>query len=199
MSVSSDIVREDDSVHPLVALIQENAMKQCQQTSEIGNQITSLQDNILGISAELRTALKEQHLKYDSEMKSKLEDLCGRMEKATNSFNCTELRGLYQKLEGVVSQLKENKDDGAVVKTLKELEAIKVDSGNDKPSVLDPLESLHKETTINELNRLNTKLDEVLLILKREDVVQELRDVGKGKATVNEKVDDDVYIIIHYL
>ena len=201
MSVVSDIVREDGSVHPLVALIQENAMKQCQQTSEIGNQITTLQDNVLGISAELRTALKEQHLKYDGEMKSKLEDLCGRMEKATvtNSFNCTDLRGLYQKLEGVMSQLKENKDDGAIMKTLKELEAIKVDSGTDKPPVLDPLESLHKETTINELNRLNTKLDEVLLILKREDVVQELRDVGKGKATVNEKVDDDVYIIIHYL
>lgn len=67
-----------DNVHPLVALIQDHAVQQYSQTSDLSHQIASLQNDVLTMSAELRGVIHDK--KPDSGFRKVLEELCMKME-----------------------------------------------------------------------------------------------------------------------
>lgn len=69
-----------DDVQPLIALVQDHAVQQYSQTSDLGHQIASLQNDILRMSEDLRKVISQQD--SDSVFRDDLQSLCDKMERA---------------------------------------------------------------------------------------------------------------------
>lgn len=137
---------QEDRVQPLMTLIQDHAIKQYNQSNELGNKIATLQDDMRGMSMELKGLLAEQP-PGESGLRTMLEDLCSRMDRVAVQ---DDLSRLNEKLDSMKSDLQVQKmnaespnndiDSKAI---LDKIEETRLDLKSDLPAVLEKLNSLN--------------------------------------------------------
>ena len=103
----------EDTVHPLVALIQDHAVQQYSQTADLGHQIASLRNDVLTMSTELRVVINDQ--KPDSGLRQVLEGLCSRIEKSLTSDTPDVLQQLGTKIDLVQSSIAQFSDNPKLI------------------------------------------------------------------------------------
>ncbi|KAL5485245.1 hypothetical protein ACEPAI_7887 [Sanghuangporus weigelae] len=101
-AIPTKAASESNDAHPLLALMQDHAEQQQSQTTDIGNQIISLQQDIRTMSTELRSVIAEQE--PGTALRGALEDLRAKMER-TATTNGAGLQELHQKIDLIVAQL----------------------------------------------------------------------------------------------
>ncbi|OCB90686.1 hypothetical protein A7U60_g2121 [Sanghuangporus baumii] len=173
---------EYNNAHPLLALMQDHAEQQQSQTTDIGNQIVSLQQDIATMSTELRSVIVGQE--PGTALRSLLEDLCAKMER-TATTNGAGLQELHQKIDLIVAQLSaqstatgaegdkiqklppsNNGNDVASGAVLDKI-SFSVDETremikNDMPLIKEKLSSLQEALLPTDVSHIDAKLSELL-------------------------------------
>ncbi|KAI5123915.1 hypothetical protein M0805_006333 [Coniferiporia weirii] len=197
---SSTLNRSEDDAengaHPLITLIQDHAVQQYSQTSDLGHQIASLQNDVLEMSSDLRATIAEQN--PDSALRGLLEDLCTKMEMAAavGKGDSNQLKELNEKMDSIKTHILMNHDEiqvrqphtseGSSGTDEKELilrnirgtvDEVHLNLRDNMPIILDRLAVLHQGAVSGDSSQLNAKLDELLEACKYPKHLQ-LEDVG---------------------
>lgn len=180
ISDARSIVQEDDGEGPLVALIQDHAVQQYSQTSDIGHQVASLQQDVLAMSADLREVMKDQQA--GSALRGLLEGLYRNLEdvgKRVGEGKVDGLDQLHEKIDSISARILEERSESANHKELvasqetlsTNVVRIQKDLSTNLPVILERLEALPREAT--DLSQVHAKLDE-LLTRRPEESLQNL-------------------------
>ncbi|KAL5523743.1 hypothetical protein ACEPAG_7916 [Sanghuangporus baumii] len=185
-AIPTKAASEPNDAHPLLAVMQDHAEQQQSQTMDIGNQIASLQQDIVTMSTELRSVIAEQ--RPGTSLRGVLEDLCAKMERAATT-NGAGLQELHQKIDLIVAQLlaqstatsteggkiqkirpSNNGGDVASGAVLDEISFSIVETRemikNNMPLITEKLSSLQEALAPTDVSHIDAKLSELLEVYR---------------------------------
>ncbi|THH10651.1 hypothetical protein EW145_g1181 [Phellinidium pouzarii] len=176
--------------HPLIALIQDHAVQQYSQTSDLSHQIASLQSDVLGMSTDLRTVISEQA--PNSKLRGILEDLCAKMERTAvvDKEDRNGLQELNDKLDIIKTKImaincREKKK--FILDEMKgSVDEVNVNLKENIPIILDHLVMLQQNALLGNASQINAKIEELLEASRYLKQSQETETRANGRNGENE-------------
>lgn len=168
----------DDNRGHVVTLIQDHAVQQYSQTTDIGHQITALHNDVTSMATDLRKVIFEKE--PDDELRKTLEDVCSRLDllSASKVSETTDsspvLSELSKKMDLIAAQIaiQDLKDESSSEKCSEingkalpdlnamatSIEEMHAEWKKDIPTIREKLENAHLTGDVSEIKELLTKV-----------------------------------------